>query len=243
MRRFFPSSNGIASRGESHGTLQPSDRSSAVEELENPAKRAGIPRKILSEWSRWEDTVRCSVEFICIHGFFQDCDVELAALLGARPTAMRHARVEAELITFAQHERLDHDKNQRSPGENSCDTRASVVQRASASFRTGSTKTRLSPSNTVNKSHQNNIPAQPQLCCGLESSYEKGPASFDAGPGIDQLSTARAAGLQSPAFAIFARDVFVKVRQVRADEIFRVPLDSLAFTSSHGKVADEDGFG
>lgn len=61
-------------------------------------------RAVLSEWARWEDTVRCSVAFIRVHGFFQDCDVELAAHLGARPTAMRHARVEAELITFARHE-------------------------------------------------------------------------------------------------------------------------------------------
>lgn len=61
-------------------------------------------RAVLTEWTRWEDTVRSSVEFIRVHGFFQDCDVELAAHLCARPTAMRHARVEAELITFACHE-------------------------------------------------------------------------------------------------------------------------------------------
>ena len=61
-------------------------------------------RAVLSEWARWEDTVRCSLEFIRVHGFFQDCDVELAAHLVARPTVMRHARVEAELITFARQE-------------------------------------------------------------------------------------------------------------------------------------------
>ena len=61
-------------------------------------------RAVLSEWTRWEDTVRSSVEFIRVHGFFQDCDVELAAHLCARPTAMRHARVGAELITFVRHE-------------------------------------------------------------------------------------------------------------------------------------------
>ena len=61
-------------------------------------------RAVLSEWLRWEDTVRSSVEFIRIHGFFQNCDVELSAHLRARPPAMRHARVEAELIAFARHE-------------------------------------------------------------------------------------------------------------------------------------------
>ena len=61
-------------------------------------------RAVLSEWSRWEDTVRSSIEFIRVHGFFHDCDIEFAAHLCARPPAMRHARVEAELITFARHE-------------------------------------------------------------------------------------------------------------------------------------------
>jgi len=61
-------------------------------------------RAVLSEWSRWEDTIRSSIEFIRVHGFFHDCDIELAAHLCARPPAMRHARVEAELITFARHE-------------------------------------------------------------------------------------------------------------------------------------------
>ena len=61
-------------------------------------------RAVLTEWARWEDTVRSSVEFIRVHGFFQHCDVELAVHLCARPTAMRHACVEAELITFARHE-------------------------------------------------------------------------------------------------------------------------------------------
>lgn len=59
-------------------------------------------RAVLSEWFRWEDTVRSSVEFIRVQGFFQSCDVELASHLRARPTALRHARVEAELIKFAR---------------------------------------------------------------------------------------------------------------------------------------------
>ena len=58
-------------------------------------------RGVLSEWSRWEDTVRSSVEFIRVHGFYQNCEVDLAAHLSERPSAMRHRRVEAELITFA----------------------------------------------------------------------------------------------------------------------------------------------
>ena len=60
--------------------------------------------------------------------------------------------------------RLDHDKNQRSTGKNSCETCGSVVQRASANLRPGSTKTCLSPSKTVNKSHLIKIPMQPQRC-------------------------------------------------------------------------------
>ena len=58
-------------------------------------------RGVLSEWSRWEDTVRNSVEFIRVHGFYQNCEVDLATHLSDRPTALRHCRVEAELITFA----------------------------------------------------------------------------------------------------------------------------------------------
>jgi len=58
-------------------------------------------RGVLSEWSRWEETVRSSVEFIRVHGFYQHCEVDLAAHLSERPPAMRHRRVEAELITFA----------------------------------------------------------------------------------------------------------------------------------------------
>ena len=45
--------------------------------------------------------------------------------------------------------RLDHDKNQTRPRQNSCETRESVFQRTSASLRTGSTTSRLFPSNTV----------------------------------------------------------------------------------------------
>ena len=67
--------------------------------------------------------------------------------------------------------RLDHDKNQRRPRKNSCETRESVVQRTSASLRTGSTTSRLFPSNTVNKSHLINIATQPQLCCCLGGSF------------------------------------------------------------------------
>ena len=59
-------------------------------------------RGVLGEWSRWEDTVRSSLEFIRIHGFSRNCEVELAAHLGERPSAMRHRRMEAELITFAR---------------------------------------------------------------------------------------------------------------------------------------------
>ncbi len=60
--------------------------------------------------------------------------------------------------------RLDHDKNQTRPRQSSCETRESVVQRTSARLRTGSTTSRLFPSNTVNKSHLINIATQPQLC-------------------------------------------------------------------------------
>jgi len=59
-------------------------------------------RGVLGEWFRWEDTVRSSIEFIRIHGFHQHCEVDLAAHLSQRPSAMRHRRVEAELITFAR---------------------------------------------------------------------------------------------------------------------------------------------
>lgn len=58
-------------------------------------------RGVLGEWSRWEGTVRSSVEFIRVHGFYQQCEVDLAAHLSDRPSALRHRRVEAELIAFA----------------------------------------------------------------------------------------------------------------------------------------------
>ncbi len=59
-------------------------------------------RGVLNEWSRWEDTVRSSIEFIRVHGFYQNCEVDLAVHLSQRPSAMRHRRLETELITFAR---------------------------------------------------------------------------------------------------------------------------------------------
>jgi hypothetical protein len=59
-------------------------------------------RSVISEWCRWEDTVRCSVEFIRVQGFYQHCEADLAAHLEERPSAMRHRRLEAQLITFAR---------------------------------------------------------------------------------------------------------------------------------------------
>ena len=59
-------------------------------------------RGVIGEWSRWEDTVRSNVEFIRVHGFFQHCEVDLAAHLSDRPSAVRHRHIEAELITFAR---------------------------------------------------------------------------------------------------------------------------------------------
>jgi len=59
-------------------------------------------RGVIGEWSRWEDTVRSSVEFIRVQGFYQHCEADLAAHLNERPSAMRHRHLEAELITFAR---------------------------------------------------------------------------------------------------------------------------------------------
>ena len=91
-----------------------------LQQLENTSKRTGIPREILSDHG--SDVKSGGELFVAAHAettlvydaahygaivlkrLFQDCDVELAAHLSARPTALRHARVEAELITFARHE-------------------------------------------------------------------------------------------------------------------------------------------
>lgn len=59
-------------------------------------------RSVINEWSRWEDTVRSNVEFIRVHGFFQHCEIDLAAHLSNRPSAVRHCRLETELVAFAQ---------------------------------------------------------------------------------------------------------------------------------------------
>ena len=58
-------------------------------------------RGVLGEWSRWEATVRNSVEFLRVHGFYRQCETDLAAHLSERPSAERHRRMEAELIAFA----------------------------------------------------------------------------------------------------------------------------------------------
>jgi len=59
-------------------------------------------RGVLGEWSRWEATVRNSVAFIRVRGFYQLCEVDLAAHLSDRPSAVRHCHVEAELVAFAE---------------------------------------------------------------------------------------------------------------------------------------------
>ena len=59
-------------------------------------------RAVIGDWCRWEDTVRNSVEFIRVQGFFPNCEADLAARLTARPSAVRHRRLESELITFAR---------------------------------------------------------------------------------------------------------------------------------------------
>jgi len=59
-------------------------------------------RGVIGEWSRWEGTVRSSVEFIRVRGFYQQCEVDLAAHLSDRPSAARHRHVEGELVAFAE---------------------------------------------------------------------------------------------------------------------------------------------
>ena len=38
-------------------------------------------RGVIGEWSRWEATVRNSVEFLRVHGFYRHCEADLAAHL------------------------------------------------------------------------------------------------------------------------------------------------------------------
>lgn len=53
--------------------------------------------------NRWKRRWTGSTSSIIrVQEFFQSRDVQLASHLRARPTALRHARVEAELITFAR---------------------------------------------------------------------------------------------------------------------------------------------
>ncbi len=73
-------------------------------------------RGVLGEWSRWESTVRSSLEFIRVHGFHQNCEADLAAHLSDRPSAMRHRRVEAELITFARRQSVSARPGERLVG-------------------------------------------------------------------------------------------------------------------------------
>jgi hypothetical protein len=66
-------------------------------------------RAVIGDWCRGEDTVRSRVEFIRVQGFSANCELrtanceaDLAARLTARPSAVRHRRLESELITFAR---------------------------------------------------------------------------------------------------------------------------------------------
>jgi len=61
-------------------------------------------RRAIGEWSRWEATVRHSVEFLRTHGLSRDCEHDLAERLQKRPSAERHQQLEAELAAFAKHQ-------------------------------------------------------------------------------------------------------------------------------------------
>jgi hypothetical protein len=71
-------------------------------------------RGAVSEWSRWESTVRDSVTFLRTHGLSRGCEAKLAAHLSSRPFAARHQKLETQFIGFARqqstgaqpHERL-----------------------------------------------------------------------------------------------------------------------------------------
>ena len=59
-------------------------------------------RPAISEWSRWEATVRSSVAFVRVQGLYHCCDIDLQTHLRLRPTAERHARLEVEMCAFVQ---------------------------------------------------------------------------------------------------------------------------------------------
>lgn len=73
-------------------------------------------RGAIGEWSRWESTVRGSVEFVRTHGWSRGGDAELAAALKARPSEPRHQQREAEFIEFVRNQSAGAQPSERLVG-------------------------------------------------------------------------------------------------------------------------------
>jgi len=108
------------------------------------------------------------------HGFFQHCDVELAAHLRARRTALRHACVEAELITFARHESASARSGERLMG-------SSEVEDASFPL---TNRKQISPDRCPNATPTLLLPVEPRWRPDVFEPLFLGCAISTAAPGL-----------------------------------------------------------